>query len=414
MHRRDFLKAAAAATIGIRAAGADNPEMDETKIAKEYLFSIMPSKEMAKNFIAGPQEPEGLSKDEGFMYDPQLGWVHCAAIRNHGVNNTKAFYNYEPDGARVIVNCRGKTSRIHVYGNSFTQCIQVNDGETWPEYLAAGFQEPIRNYGVGAYGVYQAYLRMLKVETKNPADYIILNIWEDDHYRSLDAWRPIRFGKVLPYGFTQPYLRVDAQANICRKFENPLKEPKDVYKLCDKDYVWQTYKDDPILKSVLSIYREGDVSRALDKPASVSVGIPVDERVKRDIAEKVTEIHTKQALYASENILEWTEEFVKKTGRHFILMLSYSRRSMASELAGKPRFDQSFMEWLKGKSYPVIDTRDAFTADYKNSKLDIDAYLDPFYVGKTGHHTPLGNYFTSLFLISRLTKILDPLPLPYR
>jgi hypothetical protein len=204
------------------------------------------------------------------------------------------------------------------------------------------------------------------------------------------------------------------QADICEKFDKSLKRKEDVYKLCDKDYVWETYKDDAILKSVLSIYGRGDVSRGLDRDASVSVGIAVEKEDERNIALEVRGRHTEQALYASERILEWIEEYVKEKGQHFILMLSYSRRSMAAELAGEPRFDESFMEWLKDKSYPVIDTRDAFRADYKNSKLDIDAYLDSFYIGKDGHHSPLGNYFTALFLIRRLTKILDPLPVPYR
>jgi hypothetical protein len=47
--------------------------------------------------------------------------------------------------------------RINTYGNSFTQCHQVSDGETWQEYLAAPLGEPIRNFGVGGHGVFQAY-----------------------------------------------------------------------------------------------------------------------------------------------------------------------------------------------------------------------------------------------------------------
>ena len=61
--------------------------------------------------------------------------------------------------------------------------------------MAAHIQEPIRNYGVGGYGVYQAYLRMLKVEKADPVRHVILNIWDDDHYRNLDSWRSIRFGQ---------------------------------------------------------------------------------------------------------------------------------------------------------------------------------------------------------------------------
>jgi hypothetical protein len=47
-----------------------------------------------------------------------------------------------------------KKCRINTYGDSFTQCHQVSDGETWQEYLAAHLGEPVRNFGMGGYGAY--------------------------------------------------------------------------------------------------------------------------------------------------------------------------------------------------------------------------------------------------------------------
>ena len=58
----------------------------------------------------------------------------------------------------------GRPCRINTYGDSFTQCHQVSDGETWQEYLAAHLGEPIRNFGMGGYGAYQAYRRMVREE----------------------------------------------------------------------------------------------------------------------------------------------------------------------------------------------------------------------------------------------------------
>ena len=58
----------------------------------------------------------------------------------------------------------GRPCRINTYGDSFTQCHQVSDAETWQEYLAGHLGEPIRNFGMGGYGVYQAYRRMVREE----------------------------------------------------------------------------------------------------------------------------------------------------------------------------------------------------------------------------------------------------------
>src|SRR5207249_3561212 len=135
---------------------------------------------------AGRQGPENLSRHGGWVFDADVGWALCDAIRTDGVDKSRTFYHYEPDGARRVVNSPDRDGRVHTYGDSFTHCDQVSDGETWQEYLAAHLQEPIRNYGVGGYSAYQAYCRMLKVEERRPAKYVILNIFDDDHYRNLD------------------------------------------------------------------------------------------------------------------------------------------------------------------------------------------------------------------------------------
>ena len=44
---------------------------------------------------------------------------------------------------------------VNTFGDSSTECIQVSDGESWQECLAANFGEPIRNYGVGSMGLTQ-------------------------------------------------------------------------------------------------------------------------------------------------------------------------------------------------------------------------------------------------------------------
>ena len=219
---------------------------------KAYLRTIMPTKERTEQFTRIMTPEESMTHSNGWTYDAELGWVHCNAMTPDGVDGSKTYYHYEADGARKVVNFPEKPCRIHTYGNSFTHCDQVNDGETWQEYLAAHFQEPIRNYGVGGYSVYQAYRRMLKVEKQTGAPYIVFNIWDDDHYRSLDAWRSIRFGQGSDCGFTLPHLRVDVRQDTCEPIENLLKTREDVFKLRDLDFLWHAFKDDPILQLVMA------------------------------------------------------------------------------------------------------------------------------------------------------------------
>ena len=74
-----------------------------------------------------------------------------------------------------------------------------------------------RNYGIGGHSVYQAYRRMLIVERDYPAEYVILNVWDDDHFRNLDAWRSIRMGRQGR--FTLPHLRVNLESGTVAERE---------------------------------------------------------------------------------------------------------------------------------------------------------------------------------------------------
>lgn len=156
---------------------------------REYLRSILPTRQVVRDFLA-PSAPDGTHPNQGWTYDADLGWVHTDAVHaGDGVGGTTTTYRYEPDGARTSINGAAQPCRVHTYGNSFTHCDQVNDGETWQEHLAAHLGEPVRNYGVGGYSVYQAYRRLKVIETDptRGADHVILNIFDDDHFRNLDA-----------------------------------------------------------------------------------------------------------------------------------------------------------------------------------------------------------------------------------
>jgi len=235
MQRREFLGKLVGASIAVSSFNGvlNAQEADFEKRARKYLRSIMPSRQRVEDFITGEYGPRDKRPGEVFQYDSELGWVHREATGSTGVDRSKVFYSYESDGARRVVNFPDRPGRIRTYGDSFTHCSQANNNETWEEYLAAHIQEPVRNYGVGGYGVYQAYRRMLKVEKQISGGYVILNIWDDDHYRSLDAWRSIRFGYGSRCGFTLPHLRVDLAKGICKQRENISKTDKDLYRLCD-------------------------------------------------------------------------------------------------------------------------------------------------------------------------------------
>ena len=224
-----------------------------------------------------PQEIERVldPKHPCFLkFDPVLGYEMKDYVFPDGMDKTLSAYTYEKHGGhRKMINYADAPCRLNTYGDSYTQCAQVSDGETWQEILAAHFREPIRNFGVGGYGVYQAYQRALRIEVdkKLAADYIILNIWDDDHMRNVDAARWIRVAwmcRDLPrggskssypvHGFPWAHVRFDLKKRRFVELPGYCRTGKDLRKLVGGEAYYEVFKDDPVAH--LYALREGGVA----------------------------------------------------------------------------------------------------------------------------------------------------------
>ena len=208
---------------------------------RDFLSKKIYSRKEVEDWLAG-------SGSQFAKYVPELGWVLRDASWSGSVNNMlksegveganwETTFDHEEGWRRHLVAYSDKPCRINTYGDSFTHCDQVNNGETWEEYLGSHLREPIQNFGVGGYSVYQAYLRMLKEEKSSPSDLIIFNIFEDDHYRSVGAWGTLRAGKDWRFFWpTVPYLTVDFSSGKSEGHPNSCPTEDMVYKLCDLDW----------------------------------------------------------------------------------------------------------------------------------------------------------------------------------
>lgn len=412
--KRQFIKktaVAAAAALSIpstRSIFAADRRVDQR--ISEYLESIAPTKQRIEQFTTVMSAEESIRRSNGWTYHGELGWVHCPAVHRNGVGGSRTFYSYESDGARKVIHYAKQPCRIHAYGNSFTHCDQVSDGETWEEYLAAHLQEPIRNYGVGGFSVYQAYRRMRLQEAVSGSEYLILNIFEDDHFRNLDAWRSIRVGAGSSCGFTLPHVRVHMASNQCQAMENLLLKREEVARLRHSEFRDGTFHSDPILKVRMLLRQRQAVDLKSVLAVAQSFGFPENELPDSNPKDQLRHIHTEAALFATSQILEWVESFAKQYDKKLMLILSFGQKRVREALEGRPAFDASFLRKLGSKTYPVVDLRHAFTSSYESFKGDPDTFLSPYYIG---HHTPLGNFFTARAIRKPVSEWLNPPAAPY-
>jgi hypothetical protein len=70
---------------------------------------------------------------------------------------------------------------------------------------------------------------MLREEERSPADYIIFNIFKDDHYRSIEGWGAIRHRRCAEgqvFWATKPSVRLCPATGDLIEVPSPDKEPK--------------------------------------------------------------------------------------------------------------------------------------------------------------------------------------------
>ena len=128
MQRRKFLGKMVGTSLAVLSLDGilEGEETGFEKRAREYLRSIMPSRQRIEDFITGVYGPRDKRPGEIFQYDSELGWIHHEAVGSTGVDGSKVFYSYESDGARKVINFPDKSSRIRTYGNSFTHSDRVD------------------------------------------------------------------------------------------------------------------------------------------------------------------------------------------------------------------------------------------------------------------------------------------------
>ncbi len=411
--RRDFIRTTTAGIVAAGAAGrlAGAKEAPARIDARAYLTRLVYTRKEVDDWLAG--------RDFLFAnHDGRLGWLLKDARFRDGIDGSTSSYHYADGGLheRRTIAYADRPCRVNTYGDSFTMCHQVSDGESWQEVLARHLIEPIRNFGVGAWSVYQAYLRMLIEEERVPADVIILNVYDDDHYRNLDAWRHIRCGKderfLCP---TVPHLKVNFTTGAAEEMPNPCLTPESVYKLCDLDWVTERFQDDFALAIQLALANakhgyENDAREILEAAAS-RVGLPVPIDTSGSIEAAANRLHARAALLASMRIVEWVEAFARKRGEKVLYVLSFTEGRVTRYLETRERFDESFVEFLKEKGLPYVDLLEAHAADFAQFKIAPAEYVKRYYIG---HYNPWGNVFTAFAVKDKLVEMLDPKPLAYQ
>lgn len=358
-------------------------------------------------------------------FDAELGYLLLDSVAKDGLDECYTLSHYAPTGERRLVNYADQTCRINTYGNSYTQCHQVSDGETWQETLAAHIGEPVRNFGIGGYGLYQSYRRMLREEFKQPAEYIMLNVYSDDHFRSVYAWRWLhthkfrkRFDEIMAirqvfnfHANPWAHIRLDLDTGQFEEQENPYPTPESLYLLCDAEHVYDSFKDRLDVQTLLAKEGVSDIDQSLLSDAAAALDVPCDLGTVEATMATGEEILRMYAMRASMYVIDKAIEYTTSHDKKLMVLLSHARGWFLRLAKGQQRFDLPFLEYLEQSGLPYADVLPDHIQDYGQFNCTPEEYMYRYWVG---HYNPTGNHFFAFAVKDALVDWLDPKPPAYR
>lgn len=424
LSRRGFLSAGvAASSIGLCPATSASSPRSDPDLMRRFLAPYVLKRDTIDQFL----DPRARVWAK---FDPELGYLLRNSFVRDGMDGSHTLARYEDTGQRKQVNFPDQPCRINTYGNSFTQGHQVSDGETWQEILAAHFCEPIRNFGIGGFGVYQAYRRLIRTEaTELAAPFVILNIWGDDHYRSIYSWRWLSFPPRVVDSMTgmmfhaNPWChaRLDPASGDLMERDNPCPNPESLYMLCDPDFVFETFGKDEIAQAIAA-GREGVVAHAgvLERMAEMLDAGGLDLGTPDQVRASANRLLHAYATTVGMKIVERLKAYCDTVGKKLLVLLSYPMGSVWNACEGNPPGDSPghidwhprvFKDHLGKLGIPFVDTITKHVAEFRTFKLTAKEYVDRYYIG---HYTPRGNHFFAYAIKDELLAWLDPKPPAYR
>lgn len=362
-------------------------------------------------FLAGPSWAR---------FDPELGYVHGSYVPADGMDNSSTISTVQPNGARTQFLYAARQARINTYGDSFTHGDQVNDGETWQEYLAGHLGEPIRNFGVGGYGVYQAYLRMKREEsTDHAAPYVIFYIWGDDHVRSLLRCRHAiiykfwddRGGTMFHANFWS-HLEMNLETGLFEEKQNPLDTPAKLYRMADADFMVESLKDDIALQLfAVALGHTNELNRALTDKLAGHLEYRMQWDDPAGLRVQARELLDRYSLAATQFTLDKVRDFANQRGKKLMVVLFDPGRAMRQLRQDGTRYDQPVVDYLKRNQVDHFDMNLVHLRDFERYKISWEDYLKLYFIG---HYNPRGNHFFAYSIKDQVVAWLDPKPVPYR
>jgi len=313
-------------------------------------------------------------------HHPSLGWAPKAnsltkdvQVNSQSIRSTHDYFS-SVDPKRV---------RVSAFGDSFTFGAEVGNTATWEYQLEerdARFE--VLNFGVGAYGLDQAYLRYLQDGTDFHPDIVIIGFMSENIYRNLNVFRPFYSSMYGTSIYTKPRFTVDN--GHLSLIKNPLTTVDDYRRFATND--------EAVLREIGSkdyFYQTGYLAGPLDRLPSVRLLKVAMQSTKVSLTPVVTR-EGSYAVGAEAFTLTTTllREFRCAALQHDslpVIVIYPDLGDFGRYHSHQVRRYEPLIAHLQRNGARYLDMLDGFVAH------DPQVRVDQLTVGMWGHYSRLGN-----------------------
>jgi len=315
--------------------------------------------------------------------DPELGWVDKSEANSAGMRDSR---EYEKVPSPGIV-------RISAFGDSFTYGSDVKIQESWIRQLAA--LEPsmeVLNYGSGAYGLDQAYLRYLRVGVEYSPSIVLIGYMSENLARDVNVFRPFYSPAYESVIFTKPRFKLVNDELVLLK--NPISTLADHKRFLQHEaaVLSEIGKNDYFYKTH---YSKGRFDFLPSVRLVKILWAAVERKVNNPIFHDGMYNPQSEAYLVTRKIFDEFHKKVLENGALPIIVIFPDLNDHERSRAGKSLRYSVLLKYFQEKGYRYINLMDALKP--YESKYSLNELTRQW-----GHYSPLGSQIIANYLSQQL------------
>jgi hypothetical protein len=312
--------------------------------------------------------------------DPELGWRYRAG---HGDAQNQMNAQGLRSGREYSARPGAGVTRVAAFGDSFVYGSEVANGDAWPAGMETMFAPmEVLNYGVGGYGMDQAFRRYLAEGSLLAPHVVIIGFAPVDLGRTVNVYRRFVSNRELPLVKPRFVLSADGELVLLASplkgpadYERYLREPARIAELGRHDQWYQP-----------AVYENPVFDHSATVRVLVTLGRKVRDRYLDPDRLFAGDVFNSSSTAFKIQVALFEKFFraVEASGAMPIVVIFPDRESLVAAREGRRRTSDPLVARLREKRIATVDLTDGFLAQGRN--VDIGGWFMP-----GGHYSPTAN-----------------------